>query len=116
MTGTINNNVIMVRQGDSFALNLQINDENGPADLVGTELSMQVRNSNDVLMFEVIGEPVDFEQGKMVLLITPEHTNIAVGEYKCDIQLIGADGSVNTIFPANVNQIGAFVITEQVTR
>ncbi len=116
MTGTINNNVIMVRQGDSFALNLQVNDEKGPADLTGAELTMQVRNSNDALMFEVIGEQVDIKQGKMVLLITPAQTNIAVGEYKCDIQLIGSDGSVNTVFPANVNQIGTFVITEQVTR
>lgn len=116
MTGTINNNVITVRQGDSFALNLQISDKNGPADLTSAELTMQVRDSGNALMFEVIGERVDAEQGKMVLLITPANTNIAVGEYKCDIQLVGADGSVNTIFPANINQVGTFVITEQVTR
>lgn len=116
MSGKINNNVITVRQGDSFALNLQINDENGPADLSDAELIMQVRNSGDALMFELVGEKVDATQGKMALLLTPAQTNIAVGEYKCDIQLTGADGSVNTIFPANIHQIGVFVITEQVTR
>lgn len=116
MSGQIHNNIITVRQGDSFALNLQISDENGAADLTGAELIMQVRNSNDALMFEVVGNAVDLENGKMVLLITPVNTNIAVGEYKCDIQLVSADGSVNTIFPANVNQIGTFIITEQVTR
>lgn len=116
MSGKINNNIITVRQGDSFALNLQINDENGPVDLSQAELSMQVRNTKDALMFEVIGTKVDSVNGKMVLLITPEQTNIAVGNYKCDIQLVGADGSVNTIFPADINQTGTFVVTEQVTR
>ena len=95
MTGTINNNVITVRQGDSFALNLQINDENGPVDLTGSELSMQVRNANDALMFEVSGTLVDVQNGKSAILLTPAQTNIAVGEYKCDIQLLGIDGSVN---------------------
>jgi hypothetical protein len=116
MSGKIQNNIITVRQGDSFALNLQINDENGPVDLSGAELSMQVRNSDDLLMFEVQGTTVSSEEGKMVILLTPGQTNIAVGEYKCDIQLLGSDGSVNTIFPANINQIGAFIVTEQVTR
>lgn len=116
MSGKIQNNVITVRQGDSFALKLQISDENGPVNLSNAELVMQVRNANDVLMFEVIGVIADCENDKMVLLITPEQTNIAVGEYKCDIQLNGSDGSVHTIFPANINQTGVFVITPQVTR
>ena len=116
MSGKINNNVIIVRQGDSFALNLQICDEKGPVDLTGSELTMQVRNANDALMFEIAGTSVDSEQGKSVIILTPQQTNIAVGDYKTDIQLTTVDGSVNTIWPANVNQIGVFRITEQVTK
>jgi len=116
MSGKINNNIITVRQGDSFALNLQICDERGPIDLTNSELIMQVRNANDELMFEILGTAVDIEKGKSVILLTPQQTNIAVGQYKCDIQLTTSDGSVNTVFPADINKIGVFVVTEQVTR
>ena len=116
MSGKISNNIITVRQGDSFTLNLQINDEHGLVDLSDSELIMQVRGNNDVLVFEVLGTPVDLEHGKTAIILTPLQTNIAVGQYKCDIQLTTKDGSVNTIFPADVNQIGVFSVTEQVTR
>lgn len=116
MSGKIENNIITVRQGDSFALKLQISDNNGIVDLSNAELTMQVRNKNDVLMFEAIGVLADGQTDKMLILLTPEQTNIPVDKYKCDIQLILGDGSVHTIFPADVNKIGAFVITEQVTR
>ena len=77
---------------------------------------MQVRDkeSNNV-MFEVSGTAVDAEHGKMALLIEPNNTNIPVGDYVTDIQVTTADGSVNTIFPANVNQVATFRITPQVT-
>ena len=39
-----------------------------------------------------------------------------VGNYKTDIQLELPDGGVNTIFPADVNKIGVFRITPQVTK
>lgn len=116
MSGKISNNIITVRQGDSFALNLQICDENGPVDLSNSELIMQVRNASDALMFEITGTAVDAQKGKSAIILTPQQTNIAVGQYKCDIQLTTSDGSVNTIFPADVNKIGVFAVTEQVTR
>jgi len=43
-------------------------------------------------------------------------TKINVGDYNTDIQVTLQDGSVNTIFPSNVNQIGVFRVTEQVTK
>jgi len=115
MTGRIIKNLIEVRQGDSFPINLQISKNNKPVDLTGFSLLMQVRDKDNNLMFAVDGTEIDVTNGKIALLITPEQTKIDVGDYKTDIQLTGADGSVNTIFPANVNQVATFRITPQVT-
>ncbi len=115
MSGRIINNLIEVRQGDSFNIMFNVSLNGAPADLSDSTIRMQVRNEQNEMMFELLGKIVDEENGKLVLCITPEQSNIAVGDYKCDIQLETADGSVNTIFPLNVNQIGVFRITPQVT-
>jgi hypothetical protein len=116
MTGTVQNNIITVRQGDSFALNLEIKDGCTPVDLTGATITMQVRDTvNGNILFGIEATPVDALNGKAALLITPSETSNPVGDYVTDIQLTGADGSVNTIFPADVNKIGVFRITAQVT-
>lgn len=115
MSGRISNNLIEVRQGDSFTLNFEIKQRCKPVDLTGATMLMQVRDSNNNLMFSLTGTPVDVKNGKMALLFTPTQTGIAVGDYNTDIQVTTSDGSVNTIFPANVNQIATFRVTEQVT-
>lgn len=115
MSGTIQNNLITVRQGDSFAINLAVKQNCKPVDLTGASILMQVKDAGGNVMFGVSATPVDVVHGKMVLLITPTETAIPVGDYVTDIQITGADGSVNTIFPANVNAIGTFRITPQVT-
>lgn len=116
MTGTVQNNLITVRQGDSFALNIEVKNKCKPMDLTGATVLMQVRNKDsNALVFSVTGTAVDALHGKVAMLITPSETSASVGDYICDIQVTGADGSVNTVWPANVNQIGTFRITEQVT-
>lgn len=117
MTGTIQGNIITVRQGDSFALNVEIKNGCKPVNLTGATLLMQVRSKDDgTLIFEISGTPIDVLNGKMALLITPSMTSGQnLGDYVTDIQLTGADGSVNTIFPADVNKVGTFRITAQVT-
>lgn len=115
MSGRIINNLMEVRQGDSFAIMLQIFANEKSVALSDCVVRMQVRDKQNAIMFEVLGVAADAENGKMVLSITPEQSNIAVGDYKCDIQLETEDGSVNTIWPLNVNQIGVFRVTPQVT-
>ncbi len=116
MTGTINDNIISVRQGDSFALNLAIGCDCQPLDLTGATLLMQVRDKDtNALIFGVSGTDVDVAHGKMVLLLTPEMTAIAVGDYVCDVQLTLPDGEVHTVYPANVGQVATFRVTRQVT-
>ena len=116
MTGRIVNNLIEVRQGDSYPLNIQVKRGCKPVNLTGAIMHMQVRDENNNLMFTLSGTPVDVVNGKMVLLLSPTETNIPVGDYVTDIQVTTTDGSVNTIFPANVNQIATFRITQQVTQ
>ncbi|MBQ8481604.1 MAG: hypothetical protein IJ532_03635 [Alphaproteobacteria bacterium] len=115
MSGRIVNNLIEVRQGDSFNIMLQISSCGEPADLANNIVRMQVRDEQNNIMFELTGNVVDENNGKVVLCITPQESSIEVGDYKCDVQLETADGSTNTIFPLNVNQIGVFRITPQVT-
>lgn len=116
MTGYVQNNLIAVRQGDSFAINFDLKDKCKPVDLTGATMLMQVRDDSGNLMFSVSGTPVDAVNGKMAILLTPSQTKINVGDYNTDIQVTLQDGSVNTIFPSNVNQIGVFRVTEQVTK
>lgn len=115
MSGKIINNLIEVRQGDSFPIMLQVFTCGKPADLSENIVRMQVRNIQNEKMFELLGDVVDEKNGKIVLSITPQQSSIAVGDYKCDIQLETTEGSVNTIWPLNVNQVGVFRITPQVT-
>ncbi len=116
MTGYVQNNLIAVRQGDSFTINFELKEKCKPVDLTGAEILMQVRDESGNLMFSVSGTPVDAVNGKMAILLTPLQTKINVGDYNTDIQVTLQDGSVNTIFPSNVNQIGVFRVTEQITR
>ena len=116
MTGRISNNLIEVRQGDSFVMDFEIKKGCKPVDLTGASLVMQVKDDAGNVIFTANGVEVDVVNGKMALILTPTETGKPVGEYKTDIQLTTRDGSVNTIFPADIHQVATFVITEQVTR
>jgi hypothetical protein len=116
MTGKISHNLIEVRQGDSFVMDFEIKKGCKPVDLTGASLVMQVKDNAGNTIFSVNGEMVDAVNGKIAIVLTPIETSKPVGEYKTDIQLTTRDGSVNTIFPADIHQVATFVITEQVTR
>lgn len=115
MAGTVQNNIITVRQGDSFAINFELREKGKPVNLTAATMLMQVRDEEGVLKFSIAGTPVDALGGKMIILLSPLETGIDVGDYNTDIQVTLSDGSVNTIWPANVNQIGVFRVTKQVT-
>ncbi|MBP5215507.1 MAG: hypothetical protein J6039_03005 [Alphaproteobacteria bacterium] len=116
MVGRMTKNIIEVRQGDSFTITLHLYKNGANIDLDGSVVRMQVRRNSGSLVWELCATSWQDNQGKMLLQITPEYSNIAVGDYKCDIQLETPDGSINTIFPSNIHQIGIFRITEQVTQ
>lgn len=118
MTGRIlqNSNVIEVRQGDSFTIRLQFKKACKDMDLTGSKVTMQVRDEAGSIIMDKLATEVDLAAGKVALILTPDDTDVPVGEYKADIQLYMPDGSINTIFPADVNKVGIFRVTEQVTR
>ena len=119
MTGRIlqNGNVIEVRQGDSFTIRMNITKNNSVIDFSGSKINMQVRGFEDnTLKFDLLATNIDISKGQFALIFTPTHTSLPVGDYKTDIQLTTKDGSINTIFPADVNKVGILRITEQVTR
>lgn len=116
MTGRITGNLIEVRQGDSFTINLQVKKGCQPVDLTDATVMMQVRDTADNIIFQCYGTPVDVENGRIALIITPGMTAADVGDYSTDIQVTMPDESVNTIFPENVNAVGIFRITKQITR
>lgn len=116
MSGRITSNVIEVRQGDSFTINVAVRDNCGAVNLTGATILMQVREKDSGnVVFAVTGTPVEATAGKIALLLTPEYTNSLVGDYVTDIQVTLANGEVHTIYPADVNKVATFRITPQVT-
>lgn len=116
MSGRITPTMIEVRQGDSFAINIAVQNNNAAADLTGATVVMQVREKDSGnIVFSVTGTPVDVASGKIALLLTPEQTGATVGDYVTDIQITFANGEVHTIYPANISQVATFRITPQVT-
>lgn len=118
MTGRIlqNGNTIEVKKGDSFTIIMKITKNNSKINLSGAKVDMQVRDDEGLVKFKITSIPVDAENGKFVLSLTPSHTDLPVGSYKTDIRLTTPDGGVNTIFPADVSKIGILRITESITR
>ena len=118
MTGRIlqNGNVIEVRQGDSFTIIMKITKNSSKINLAGAKVDMQIRDDEGFVKSNILATPVDVENGKFVLLLTPSHTSLPVGSYKTDIRLTTPDGGINTIFPADVSKIGILRITENVAR
>ena len=116
MTGRMIKNLIEVRQGDSFVIVVHLLQNGTDVDLSDSVGRMQVRNNAGQLVWELEASVISAEEGRILFEITPEKSSIDVGDYQCDIQLEMSDGSVNTIFPANVNQVGVFRITKQITR
>lgn len=117
MTGRVQENLIEVRRGDSLVINIQVKKCCAPMDLSGAIILMQVREKDSGnLVFEVFGTEVDAKNGKIALIITPEMTkNQIADDYITDIELTTPDGSVNTLWPADINKIGTFRITPDVT-
>ena len=119
MTGRIlaGSNIVEVRQGDSFNIKLKFNAKNKQIDLSAMTITMQVRQKNDdALVFQKQAEKVDEAIGVYLLRLSPAETSAPVGNYKTDIQVVFANGDTNTIFPADVNKVGIFRITPQVTK
>ena len=117
MSGMILPNLIAVRQGDSFDIVLKfVNGQGQKIDLTDSVFEMQVREiDNDNLVFKKSGEDT-VSEAVASFALTPAVTKKNKADYKVDIQWTDKDGRVNTVFPIDVNKVGVFRITEQVTK
>ncbi len=115
MSGILNSSGITVRKGDSFTIVIRFKTEQGVLDISGARIKMDVKDASDTLLFSKSGELTDAINGLAAIELTPQDTDIEVGEYKTDIQITYANGQVHTIFPQNINKIGYFRVTNQVT-
>lgn len=118
MAGVMTPNGIIVKQGDSFDIVLQVRQKCGckPMDLNDCSVKMQCRTQDtNALVIDLTGDIVEPEKGRAIIHISPDQTKIDVGDYNTDIQLTLANGDVHTIFPNNISGVGIFRITQQVT-
>lgn len=116
MAGKITPYMVEVRQGDSFDIIVNFKDQSGnPMDIHYSEVKMQVRSKQNTLMFSVIGDNINPEKGVSLIKISPNETSIPVDDYNSDIQVAFKNGDVHTIWPQDVNKIGLFRTTKQIT-
>ena len=119
MVGKIMSQLIEVRQGDSFTIQLQFQTEDGLLDITDAELKMQVRNREDnKVLLTKTGIIDDASKGKAHLTILPADTkNLAVeGDYITDIQATFANGEIHTVYPGDVTKMASFVVSRNVTK
>ncbi len=117
MAGQMTRNKIIVRKGDSFDIVMQFkHGDIQPMDLSQCSLKMSVRDKIGELLFTKEGEVIEVLKGKARIKLLPSDTNIACGTYKTDIQLTLKNGDVHTVFPQEISQVGAFIVTEEVTQ
>ena len=118
MAGYMTQNGIVVRQGDSFDILLQFRNADGKAiNIQDWQIKMSVYDADrKVLKFSKNGDIFDVKEGKARIELKPADTGIDAGDYVTDIQVTTDQNDVHTIFPQDVNRVGVFRITEQVTR
>ena len=118
MVGRILPQMIEVKQGYIFNIQLQFNGSDGFIDIKGSELKIEVRNNidNKVLLSKK-GIIDDAIKGKAHLSIIPADTKnlSSEGEYITDIQITFANGEVHTIYPGDVSKVASFVVSQNVT-
>ncbi len=116
MTGFINSRGITVRQGNSFTIIMRFKLPDGDLNISGLALQMCVRDDNDKIILNKSGAVSDAAHGTAVIELTPQDTNLPLGQYKTDIKATFADGQVHTVYPQNINAVAYFNVTEEVSK
>lgn len=115
MTGIITPNGILVRQGDSFDITMQFKRKNGqPHNISGSIINLNIKDEEGAVDMVIAGDIVDALQGRAIIKITPQHSNINIGSYNANIKIVFANGDVHTIFPQDLSRNAVFQITEGV--
>lgn len=117
MTGKMSREGIIVRQGDSFDILLHFRKKDGSDfDITGCSLKMTVKKEKEETpIFTAEGIILDGLKGNAIIKLSPENTEVPVGDYVTDIELHLQNGDVHTIFPENLARTGIFRVTEDIT-
>lgn len=106
---------IKIIRGDSASIAFEFTEAGSPADLTGAivfftakpELTDDVTDSSAVIAVEVT-DPTDPTNGKTIIPLTDDDTDVAPGIYWYDIQVKRSDGTIASI-PARKLEIVADV-------
>ena len=117
MVGIMNQNGIIIRRGDTFDILIHFkNKHGGDLNLEGCTIKMAVKEPKESKpIFTVNAEIISEEEGKARIKLTSKHTRLPLKDYATDIQLTLKNGDIHTVYPQNINQVGVFRITEDVT-
>ncbi len=114
MTGIMTHDGILVKQGDSYDIEMHFKSRCGKDfDITGATVTLNVKNAENSV-FSIAGEIVEPLKGVAVIKITPQHTSIDVGAYEANIKVAFANGDVHTIFPQDITKNAVFEIAEGV--
>lgn len=90
------NKRIYIPKGDSGSLTVSLKDSSGsPYSMeTGDKLIFTVKNTTDASenLIQIISQTAS-------IYISNEDSNIPVGQYSCDIELVHANGDHDTVFP-----------------
>ncbi len=114
---------IVITQGDTLNIPLKFayNRTDGvkvPINLEHSVLRMQVRASADAqpVIKKEVHTHVDAANGRTVMQLTAEDTNIPVGDYYTDMEIQFIDGQKFTFYPVKTGCQAYFRVVEQFTK
>lgn len=113
---------IVITQGDTLNIPLSFSySQSGkkiPVDIKNAVVRMQVRADENAqpLIKKECADHVDATNGKTILQLAPEDTDIPVGTYYTDIEIQFIDGQKFTFYPPNPNCKAFFKVVAQYTK
>lgn len=122
MSSKMNAAGIVLTQGDTLNIPLcfarRQNGKKIPVNLDNAVIRMQVRKDaeSQPVITKEISEHYDKDNGKTILQLTPDDTNVPVGIYYTDIEIQFVDGQRFTFYPADPNRKAYFKVVEQFTK
>ena len=122
MSSKMNAAGIVLTQGDTLNIPLcfarRQNGKKIPVNLDNAVIRMQVRANaeSQPLINKAVTDHYDPVNGKTVLQLSPEDTNIPVGSYYTDIEIQFIDGQKFTFYPPKSASKAYFKVVEQFTK
>lgn len=107
---------LTIIRGDDVSLTIVFTDEHHlPVDLTDATVFFTVKKSlkdtdDNALLKTETTEHIDPEQGKTVIALSHDDTNIQTGQFFYDLQVVGQDGKVVSTF------FGGIEVVPDVTR